>query len=64
MRALALFLLTIAAVEPALAQSAQSLDTELVKGRCRFIADDGEVGHYALKRCPGSTEFGSTPRRA
>jgi hypothetical protein len=53
MRALALFLLTVAAVEPALAQSAKSVDTELVKGRCRFIADDGEVGHYALKRCPG-----------
>jgi len=29
------------------------IETELVKGRCKFIADDGEVGHYALKRCPG-----------
>jgi hypothetical protein len=35
------------------AQPATSIDTELVKGRCRFIDDDGEVGHYALKRCPG-----------
>lgn len=35
------------------AQPVTSIDTELVKGRCRFIADDGEVGHYALKRCPG-----------
>jgi hypothetical protein len=39
--------------EPALAQAITHIDTELVKGRCRFIADDGEVGHYALKRCPG-----------
>jgi hypothetical protein len=38
--------------DPALAQPA-SIETELVKGRCRFIEDDGEVGHYALKRCPG-----------
>jgi hypothetical protein len=30
-----------------------SVETELVKGRCRFIADDGEVGDYAEKRCPG-----------
>jgi hypothetical protein len=35
------------------AQPVTSIDTELVKGRCRFIDDDGEVGHYALKRCPG-----------
>jgi hypothetical protein len=35
------------------AQQVTSIDTELVKGRCRFIDDDGEVGHYALKRCPG-----------
>jgi hypothetical protein len=47
--ALALSLLA----EPASAQTVTSIDTELVKGRCRFIADDGEVGHYALKRCPG-----------
>jgi hypothetical protein len=47
--ALALSLLA----EPAVAQTVTSIDTELVKGRCRFIADDGEVGHYALKRCPG-----------
>jgi hypothetical protein len=39
--------------EPALAQAVTHIDTELVRGRCRFIADDGEVGHYALKRCPG-----------
>jgi len=35
------------------AEPVTSIDTELVKGRCRFIDDDGEVGHYALKRCPG-----------
>jgi hypothetical protein len=29
------------------------ITTELTKGRCKFIDDDGEVGHYALKRCPG-----------
>jgi len=39
--------------EPALAQAVTHVDTELVKGRCRFIDDDGEVGDYALKRCPG-----------
>jgi hypothetical protein len=49
-----LFALAILAVtETATAQTVTSLDTELVKGRCRFIDDDGEVGHYALKRCPG-----------
>ena len=48
-----LLLLTLVAAEPALAQAPASIETELVKGRCRFIADDGEVGHYALKRCPG-----------
>jgi hypothetical protein len=37
---------------PALAQPV-SFETPLVKGGCRFIDDDGEVGHYALKRCPG-----------
>jgi hypothetical protein len=53
-RPAALLALALAAlVEPALAQSVTHIDTELVKGRCRFIADDGEVGHYALKRCPG-----------
>ena len=52
MRAL-LLLLTLVAAGPALAQAPTSIETELVKGRCRFIADDGEVGHYALKRCPG-----------
>jgi hypothetical protein len=31
------------------------ITTELTKGRCKFIDDDGEVGHYALKRCPGPT---------
>ena len=48
-----LLLLTLIAAEPALAQAPISIETELVKGRCRFIEDDGEVGHYALKRCPG-----------
>jgi hypothetical protein len=53
MRAI-LFALAIAPVgETAVAQTVTSIDTELVKGRCRFIDDDGEVGHYALKRCPG-----------
>src|SRR3954466_13578933 len=37
----------------ATAQTVTSIDTELVKGRCRFVDDDGEVGHFALKRCPG-----------
>lgn len=46
-------LLLAASATPALAQAVTSVETELVKGRCRFIADDGEVGHYALKRCPG-----------
>jgi hypothetical protein len=40
-------------VQTVAAQAVTSIDTELVKGRCRFIDDDGEVGHYALKRCPG-----------
>lgn len=48
-----LLLLTLLAAEPALAQAPISIETELVKGGCRFIEDDGEVGHYALKRCPG-----------
>jgi hypothetical protein len=52
MRAL-LLLLILAAAEPALAQAPTSIETELVKGRCRFVEDDGDVGHYALKRCPG-----------
>src|SRR5689334_16315951 len=39
-------------IGPAWAQPT-SVETELVKGRCRFIADDGEVGDYAEKRCPG-----------
>ena len=53
MRRLLLLVMLGALAEPALAQTVTSIDTELVKGRCRFIADDGEVGHYALKRCPG-----------
>ena len=48
-----LALAELALAEPALAQAVTKIDTELVKGRCRFLADDGEVGHYALKRCPG-----------
>jgi len=48
---LALLMMTLAG--PALAETVTRIDTELVKGRCRFIADDGEVGHYAEKRCPG-----------
>ena len=39
----------------ALAQSTASITTELTRGRCKFIDDDGEVGHYALKRCPGQS---------
>ena len=53
MRAILLAVALAALAQPALAQPFTSIDTELVKGRCRFIADDGEVGHYALKRCPG-----------
>jgi hypothetical protein len=50
--ALLLFLLA-ASTGAASAQAVTTVETELVKGRCKFIADDGEVGHYALKRCPG-----------
>lgn len=59
MRAVLLALLIATSAAPAFIQTshaspaAAQMDTELVKGRCRFIADDGEVGHYALKRCPG-----------
>jgi hypothetical protein len=52
MRPLIAVLLTVLAT-PALAQPVAAFDTALVKGQCRFIEDDGEVGHYALKRCPG-----------
>jgi hypothetical protein len=51
--AILLALALTALPEPGFAQAVTAIDTELVKGRCRFIADDGEVGHYALKRCPG-----------
>ena len=53
MRPILFALAILAATETAAAQAVTSIDTELVKGRCRFIDDDGEVGHYALKRCPG-----------
>jgi hypothetical protein len=53
MRATILALAIAILPHPADAQTITSIDTELVKGRCRFVADDGEVGHYALKRCPG-----------
>jgi hypothetical protein len=53
MRAIMLALAIAILPHPAHAQTITSIDTELVKGRCRFVADDGEVGHYALKRCPG-----------
>jgi hypothetical protein len=54
LRRIAILLLMLAASSgPALAQAVTAIETELVKGRCKFIADDGEVGHYALKRCPG-----------
>jgi hypothetical protein len=52
MRAI-LILLLAALATPSLAQAVAKIDTELTKGRCRFIADDGEVGDYALNRCPG-----------
>src|SRR4051812_20228026 len=54
MRAILLLSLTLIPIL-ASAASAQpaSVETELAKGRCRFIADDGEVGDYAEKRCPG-----------
>jgi hypothetical protein len=52
-RAALLILMLAASTGTALAQTITKVETELVKGRCRFIADDGEVGHYALKRCPG-----------
>src|SRR5262249_28543509 len=53
MRALLLAFAVMALPGAALAQPLVKFDTELVKGKCRFIEDDGEVGHYALKRCPG-----------
>ena len=43
----------VASFASAAAAQPASVETELVKGRCRFIADDGEVGDYAEKRCPG-----------
>ncbi len=52
-RAALLILLLATSAGTALAQTVTVIETELVKGRCKFIADDGEVGHYALKRCPG-----------
>jgi hypothetical protein len=52
MRTLLLTLMMGTLATPALAQPV-SFETPLVKGGCRFIDDDGEVGHYALKRCPG-----------
>lgn len=53
-RSILLLLLSLVFAGPALAEPAVTkIDTELVKGRCKFIDDDGEVGHYALKRCPG-----------
>ena len=52
MRTLLLALMVGTLAAPALAQPV-SFETPLVKGGCRFIDDDGEVGHYALKRCPG-----------
>ena len=61
MRAILILMLGILAT-PALPQTVTSVDTELVKGRCRFIDDDGEVGHYALKRCPGLLARGFTPQ--
>jgi hypothetical protein len=54
MRAALLFsLILIAIFSGAASAQPASVDTELAKGRCRFIADDGEVGDYAEKRCPG-----------
>lgn len=52
-RAVLVILLLATSAGTALAQTVTVIETELVKGRCKFIADDGEVGHYALKRCPG-----------
>src|SRR5581483_7557235 len=48
-----LSLMLIAAFAGQASAQPVSVETELVKGRCRFIADDGEVGDYAEKRCPG-----------
>jgi len=53
MRAILAVMIIAMLAEPALAQTVTSMDTELAKGRCRFIETDGEVGDYALKRCPG-----------
>src|SRR5438045_9578938 len=53
MRALLLSLTLFAVFASAASAQPASVETELVKGRCRFIADDGEVGDYAEKRCPG-----------
>ena len=52
MRAILIAVLTVLTTS-AMAQPVVSIDTELTKGRCRFIDTDGEVGDYAKKRCPG-----------
>src|SRR6478609_4198319 len=53
MRASLLSLTLIAVLAGQASAQPASVETELAKGRCRFIADDGEVGDYAEKRCPG-----------
>jgi hypothetical protein len=55
----ACFAASIAAA-PALAQAParhETRYTDLVGGRCRFVAQDRETGEDALKRCPGHGEF-------
>ncbi len=54
MRAILALTLIAMLAEPALAQTATRIDTELsVKKPCRIVDDDGEVGDYTLVRCPG-----------
>lgn len=53
MRAILIAALTVLATSAVAQPVVTSIDTELSKGRCRFIDDDGEVGDYAMKRCPG-----------
>ena len=60
MRLEALCVAACIAAAPALAQAPPRLETrftELVGGRCRFVAQDRQTGDDALKRCPGHGDF-------
>jgi hypothetical protein len=46
-------LMTLLSVAAAQAQNPESLYTELLKGRCKFISIDEETNEEQVKRCPG-----------